>query len=204
MSSMLVIYASRITLLAISDAYSLIPALLGDRLAQLFYLRGPNGRATLPSKMLCAGQPRFEIFHSHTLTMQIREFIWPDDFDAVTDLWQASGLHNPTIDGLDNLRDVCRRNPGLFLLAVEGARIVGSVIGTFDGRRGYIYHVVVHPDSRRKGYATLLLREVERRLWAMGVQKIRFMVSKSNESALAFYRTLAFEVDVHSYSMSKK
>ena len=135
--------------------------------------------------------------------MQIREFVWPDDFDAVTDLWLASGLHNPSIDGIDNLRDVCRRNPGLFLLAIDNEQVVGSVIGTFDGRRGYIYHVAVHPNSRRKGYATALLREVERRLWAMGVQKVRFMVSKSNVQAITFYRTLGFEVDEHSYSMSK-
>ena len=135
--------------------------------------------------------------------MQIREFVWPGDFEAVTILWQASGLHNPSIDGLDSLHDLCERNPGLFLLATEDEQIVGSVIGTFDGRRGYIYHVAVHPGSRRKGYATALLREVERRLWAMGVQKVRFMVSKSNESALAFYRTLGFQVDEHAYSMSK-
>jgi ribosomal protein S18 acetylase RimI-like enzyme len=135
--------------------------------------------------------------------MQIREFVWPDDFDAVTGLWLASGLHNPTIDGIHNLRDVCQRNPGLFLLAIDNDQVVGSVIGTFDGRRGYIYHVAVHPNSRRKGYATALLREVERRLWAMGVQKVRFMVSKTNDQAIAFYRTLGFEVDEHSYSMSK-
>ena len=137
------------------------------------------------------------------MSMQIREFLWPDDFEAVTALWHASGLHNPTIDGLDNLREVRERNPRLFLLAVEEGLVVGSVIGTFDGRRGYIYHVAVHPHSRRKGYATALLREVERRLWAMGVQKVRFMVSKSNESAIAFYRTLGFGVDEHAYSMSK-
>ena len=135
--------------------------------------------------------------------MQIREFEWPDDFDVVTDLWLASGLHNPSIDGIDNLRDVSQRNPGLFLLAIDNEQVVGSVIGTFDGRRGYIYHVAVHPNSRRKGYATALLREAEHRLWAMGVQKVRFMVSKSNVQAIAFYRTLGFEVDEHSYSMSK-
>ena len=137
------------------------------------------------------------------MSMQIREFVWPDDFEAVTTLWQASGLHNLSIDSLDNLCDVCERNPGLFLLAEEEGQVVGSVIGTFDGRRGYIYHVAVHPGSRRKGYATALLREIERRLWAIGVQKIRFMVSKSNEAAIAFYRTLGFEVDEHAYSMSK-
>jgi len=107
------------------------------------------------------------------MSMQIREFLWPDDFEAVTNLWHASGLYNPTIDGLDNLREVCERNPGLFLLAIEDEKVVGSVIGTFDGRRGYIYHVAVHPDSRRKGYA------------------------------IAFYRTLGFEVDEHAYSMGK-
>ena len=104
--------------------------------------------------------------------MHIREFRWPDDYAAVIELWQAAGLHNPGSDGLASIRQVHERNPGLFLLAVEPERgIVGSVIGAFDGRRGFIYHVAVHPDCRHNGYGTALMREVERRIWALGARR---------------------------------
>jgi ribosomal protein S18 acetylase RimI-like enzyme len=135
--------------------------------------------------------------------MQIREFRWPGDYDAVVEMWKAVEMYRPSVDGLDHLGEVCRRNPGLFLLAVEpGAGVVGSVIGTYDGRRAYIYHVAVHPDHRRKGYATALIEEVERRIWALGAQKLRFMVGKENKSAQEFYKSVGFNYD-RDISMSK-
>src|SRR5262245_16803806 len=136
--------------------------------------------------------------------MRIREFNWPDDYDAIVELWQAAGVYNPTSDGLFHIQEVSERNPGLFMLADEQGRgLVGSVIGSFDGRRGYIYHVAVHPDYRRRGYATALMHEVEKRIWARGAQKIRFMVKSDNDQAVDFYRTLGFEVDTHAIAMSK-
>jgi ribosomal protein S18 acetylase RimI-like enzyme len=135
--------------------------------------------------------------------MHIREFSWPDDYKAVVELWKVTGLYNPSSDSPHHIRQVVERNPGLFLLAVEPERgIVGSVIGAFDGRRGYLYHVAVHPDFQRKGYGSALLREVERRLWALGAPKIRLLVGYNNLSAVAFYRSLGFEVD-SATSMSK-
>jgi ribosomal protein S18 acetylase RimI-like enzyme len=136
--------------------------------------------------------------------MYIREFSWPGDYGAIIKLWQAAGLHNPSVDGLADLREAAQRNPGLFLVAVDPEfGIVGSVIGAFDGRRAYLYHVAVHPDFRREGYGTELIREVEKRIWALGARKLRFMVHKDNLSAQAFYRTLGFELDSFAVSMSK-
>ncbi len=135
--------------------------------------------------------------------MEIREFIWPDSYRAVVEMWKTVDMFRPSVDGLDHLGEVCRRNPGLFLLAVEpNGTVSGSVIGAYDGRRAYIYHVAVHPDHRRKGYATALVKEVERRIWALGAQKLRFMVGKENTSAQEFYKTVGFEIDKDT-SMSK-
>ena len=135
--------------------------------------------------------------------MKIREFNWPDDYDPVVEMWKAVEMYRPSVDGLDHLQEVSRRNPGLFLLAVaEDGRVVGSVIGTYDGRRAYIYHVAVHPDYRRKGYATALIEEVEKRIWALGAQKLRFMVGKENVSAQEFYTSVGFDFD-KDISMSK-
>jgi ribosomal protein S18 acetylase RimI-like enzyme len=136
--------------------------------------------------------------------MRIREFRWPEDYPAVVRLWQAAGLYNPGSDGMADIREVSERNPGLFLLAVEpGGEVTGSVIGAFDGRRGFIYHVGVHPDCRRRGYGSALMREVEERIWKLGAKKIRFMVLKDNQEAVEFYKALGFQVDSHAVAMSK-
>lgn len=135
--------------------------------------------------------------------MEIREFRWPEDYDGVVEMWWATEMYRESVDGLDHLREVCRRNPGLFLLAIESdGQVSGSVIGAYDGRRAYIYHVAVHPDHRRKGYATALIREVERRIWALGAQKLRFMVERGNIGAQAFYKSVGFDFD-KGISMSK-
>src|SRR5918911_5690078 len=98
-------------------------------------------------------------------TTIIREFQWPDDYAEVLELWKLAGVYNPTSDGPDEIREVSRRNPGLFLLASRrsgrpGPGIMGSVIGAFDGRRAFLYHVAVHPDSRREALGSALVREV--------------------------------------------
>lgn len=135
--------------------------------------------------------------------MEIREFKWPDDYESTVEMWKATEMYRDSVDRLEHLQEVCRRNPGLFLLAVlPGGEVVGSVIGAYDGRRAYLYHVAVHPDHRRKGYATDLIREIERRIWALGAQKLRFMVGRDNVSAQEFYRSVGFTHD-RDISMSK-
>ena len=78
--------------------------------------------------------------------MDIREFVW-DDYDAARALWDRLDMTKPNIDNRAALGACLARNPGLFLVADDGApsRLVGTVIGTFDGRRGYLYHVAVDP-----------------------------------------------------------
>ena len=49
--------------------------------------------------------------------------------------------------------------PGVaMLVATEDGRIVGSLLGTFDGWRGNLYRLVVKPSMRRRGVATALVR----------------------------------------------
>ena len=138
----------------------------------------------------------------HDIT--IREFRWPDDYDAARALWQRSGVYIAGSDGPEQIAEVCRRNPGLVLVAVaaDGA-LVGSVIGTFDGRRAYLYHVAVDPTCRRSGLGRRLMAVVEARLWALGAPKIRFMVMADNADATAFYRALGYAPDTHAFAMSK-
>ena len=49
------------------------------------------------------------------------------------------------------------------LLAEAGGRIVGSLIVAWDGWRGSFYRLAVHPDWRRRGVATALIRAGPRR-----------------------------------------
>ena len=84
------------------------------------------------------------------------------------------------------------RNPGLCIVGVEGDRIIASALAGFDGRRGWLYHVATHPDARRRGIATRLVRTIEDRLRAMGCRKLNLIVWEGEDEAIAFWAGIGY------------
>lgn len=80
------------------------------------------------------------------------------------------------------------RDPDLFLVAEADGCIVGSVIGGFDGRRGFIYHLAVSAAFRAQGLGSRLMEEVEARLRAKGCLKCYLIVKPDNTEVQAYYR----------------
>ena len=128
--------------------------------------------------------------------MIIRDFTWAD-YEAVAALWLAVFGKARAEDAPERLAVTVTRNPGLFIVADDGGQIVGTVLGTFDGRRGYLYHVAVAATHHRQGIGTALIRDIETRLQALGASKIYFRVFHDNARALAFYRRLGYDTNNH-------
>ena len=124
--------------------------------------------------------------------MKIREFKM-DDYPIVRDLWQAAGLILRPGDELEDVKLKLQRDPDLFLVAVQDDRIVGSITGGWDGRRGWIYHLAVKPEHQRKGIGVGLVREVEKRLVAKGARKVNAQVYKWNERSSEFFKAIGYE-----------
>lgn len=120
----------------------------------------------------------------------IRPFSFAADYEHVLKLWQGieTGMRVGPSDAPDEIRKKLRRDPGLFLVAETNDRIIGTVIGGFDGRRGMIYHLAVHKQFRKQGVGGMLLAEVEKRLQAMGCLKCYLLVNAGNAEAIRFYR----------------
>jgi ribosomal protein S18 acetylase RimI-like enzyme len=124
--------------------------------------------------------------------MKIREFKI-DDYPTVRDLWQAAGLILRPGDELEGIKLKLQRDADLFLVAEQKDRIVGSVLGGWDGRRGWIYHLAVKPEHQRKGIGVGLVREVEKRLVAKGAKKVNAQVHKWNEQSSEFFKAIGYE-----------
>ncbi len=123
--------------------------------------------------------------------MKIREFE-VDDYAIVRDLWQAAGLILRPGDELEDVKLKLQRDPDLFLIAEQDDKIVGTVIGAWDGRRGWIYHLAVKPEHQRKGIGVGLVREVEKRLVAKGANKVNAQVYKWNERSSEFFKAIGY------------
>jgi ribosomal protein S18 acetylase RimI-like enzyme len=84
------------------------------------------------------------------------------------------------------------RTPFAVLLVAESdGRLVGSVIGAWDGWRGNIYRLAVAPDYRRRGLARALLAEADHTLHHLGARRITALVEGDHPWATAFGDSLA-------------
>ncbi len=103
-------------------------------------------------------------------------------------LWQSiPGLGVGLGDDEHSLQVFMSRNPATCLLLKNDEQIIGTVLAGYDGRRGYIYHLAVHPQFQQKGYGKWLLNQVLSELKALGAKKIHLFVYRNNEEAISFY-----------------
>ena len=121
---------------------------------------------------------------------QIREFHFPADYRQVYDLWSSieKGVHIGRSDTLEEIKKKIARDPDLFLVAEQENRIIGSVIGGYDGRRGLIYHLAVDAHFRDQGICSRLMDEVENRLRVKGCLKSYLLVTDDNLDVKNYYQ----------------
>jgi ribosomal protein S18 acetylase RimI-like enzyme len=121
--------------------------------------------------------------------LAIRQFRFPEDYEDVYALWAqaGTGIHLRQSDEPEEIAKKLERDPDLFLVAVVEGRIIGSIMGGFDGRRGMMYHLAVAQAFRQQGIASQLVDELESRLKAKGCLRYYLLVTKDNPQAIRFY-----------------
>jgi ribosomal protein S18 acetylase RimI-like enzyme len=138
------------------------------------------------------------------MAIHIRPIRFPEEYSYAVSLWEkcGPGVRVGVSDSLEETRRKLERDPDLFLVAEEHDRVVGTVIGGFDGRRGMIYHLAVEPAQRGRGIARALMTEVETRLKNLGCRKAYLMMIPDNPAG-DFYRQSGWEeMDVSIFSKS--
>lgn len=127
--------------------------------------------------------------------MNIRPYRDDDERELLA-LWTqvlgyAASHNNPS----RSLHRKLNHDRDLLLVAVEEDRVIGTVMGGYDGHRGWLYSIAVDPGYRRRGVATALVRRMEQLLAGRGCPKINLQVMPSNPQAVEFYRSLGFVVE---------
>lgn len=119
----------------------------------------------------------------------------PEQVEAVLELWRQAGATPSITDTEEDLRRALRVGSTCVLVAEADGQVVGSVIGTFDGWRGNIYRLAVHPDYRRRGLARALVAEVEQRLADQGARRITALLEKEHLWATGFWEAVGYQLD---------
>lgn len=127
--------------------------------------------------------------------MHIRSY-QDSDQPAVIALWKEllydSAQHNDPATSIRNKLVIERE---LLLVAELDGEVVGTVMGGYDGHRGWVYSVAVAPRCQRQGIGAALVRHLEAALVARGCLKINLQVRSTNAQVIAFYRQLGYDVE---------
>jgi ribosomal protein S18 acetylase RimI-like enzyme len=123
------------------------------------------------------------------------------DLEALVALWhevfpEYRDPTKPQRDPRANIERKLAQRDGLFWLAEGGEGIVGTAMAGYDGHRGWLYSVGVHPRVRRSGLARALVAHAEAALAKRGCPKINLQVMTVNESAQAFWRAVGYAPDL--------
>lgn len=118
-----------------------------------------------------------------------------DDEESLVSLWQVCEL---TVPWNNPHKDIARKlqvQPELFLIGILDSRLIASVMGGYDGHRGWINYLAVHPDFQGKGYGQEIMNSVETGLREMGCPKINLQIRTVNDKIESFYQKLGFTND---------
>ncbi len=115
-------------------------------------------------------------------------------YEEIVMLWRKAGVSVGSSDTREELERLLQRNPNLFLIGKLDKKIIGVVIGGFDGRRGYVHHLAVDPDYQKKGYGKMIMDELIEKFRKIGVHKIHLFIEKYNKNVVEFYQNLGWEI----------
>ena len=93
-------------------------------------------------------------------------------------------------NGIENEQKIAGRDDPAQPIDSAHGRIVGSVIGGWDGWRGNIYRLAVAPEYRRRGIARRLVKVVSRALFDKGAERIGALVEHEHSWAVQFWESL--------------
>ncbi len=117
------------------------------------------------------------------------------DAEAVIELWFKCQLVVPSNNPQKDIERKLHKDRDLFLVGILEEKIIASVMGGYEGHRGWINYLAVDPDQRRKGYGRRIMAEVERRIRIKGCPKINLQVRESNHAVIKFYQSLGYVDD---------
>jgi len=138
----------------------------------------------------------------HILIRQLKS----EDYDSVISLWNSANLpvRPKGRDSYKKINEQIRSNNTILLVAELNKNIVGTILGTHDGRKGWINRLAVDAEFRRKNIAKRLVSEIERRFEKIGLEVVACLIEGRNTVSVEVFKKLGYEEwDVKYFSKRK-
>ena len=117
------------------------------------------------------------------------------DLPACLALW--TGMDGitlfPATDSIKGLDRYLTRNPGLSVVAFKDGQLVGAALAGHDARRGYLHHVAVAVEYRRRGLGRTMVEWCLRALVNEGIGRCHIFVNAGNDAGKEFWRHVGWE-----------
>lgn len=126
--------------------------------------------------------------------IQIRPYL-PGDENDVIELWRKCELTKPWNNPKLDIERKLKVNPELFLVGLLKSKIVATVIGGYEGHRGWINYLAVDPEYQRRGLGRQMMEVIEDKILDMGCPKINLQVRTENTSVIEFYNNIGYKTE---------
>lgn len=119
---------------------------------------------------------------------EVREFA-VEDYDGAFGLWsQTEGLSLNEADSREGVTAFLQRNPGFSAIATNDAgKVVGAVLCGHNGRAGFLYHLAVGTEFRRRGLGRRLVEFCFEKLAEARIPRCNIFVYTDNEVGNRFW-----------------
>ena len=116
-----------------------------------------------------------------------------EDYDEVYAMWLITSRRAlSSADERGQIERYLKRNEGLSQVAVVDGKIVGTVLAGHDGRRGFIHHMAVLPEYRRRHIGHALAEKAIEKIKSEGIEKTHIFCYRDNETGQKFWRAFGF------------
>ncbi len=116
------------------------------------------------------------------------------DYDRIIELWEKCGLplKPEGRDSLEEIRRQVRLRQVIFLVAEVDQQIVGTILATHDGRKGWINRLAVDQTFRGQGLAGNLVRQAEQELEKAGLRMFAALIEEDNLASIRLFEKLGY------------
>lgn len=129
------------------------------------------------------------------IALLVRPFAETDEPSVIARWTEVFADDPPRSDPRTAVRRKLHVQRELFLVGEADGEVIGTVVAGFDGYRGWVHCLAVHPLHHRRGFGRALMRETEARLRAIGCPKLGLQLRSSNADVVAFYRRLGYAIE---------